>query len=180
MNIEKIESLIAELLIEIGEDPTRPGLQDTPRRVASMWQEFVAFDPGKIETCFETANTDQMVVVRGMRVWSMCEHHLLPFYCDISIAYIAQNKVLGLSKFGRIAHLYAHRLQIQEQLVEQIANEVMRATDSQDVAVIGKGEHLCMTMRGVKTPAIMVSSSLHGRFRTEKETRAEFLQLVSC
>jgi len=118
-----------------------------------------------------------MVIVSGIKVWSLCEHHLLPFWCNITIGYIAKNKVLGLSKFGRIAHKYAHQLQIQEQLVSQIADEVCSVTDSNDVAVLAEGEHLCMTMRGIRTPAIMKSSVMRGVFRDKPEARQEFLDL---
>lgn len=120
----------------------------------------------------------QMVVVSGMRVWSLCEHHLLPFWADVSIGYIADGRVLGLSKFARIAHKFAHRLQLQEQLVLQIADEIEAVTGTRNVAVIATGEHLCMTMRGVKTPAMMHSSVMRGVFRTDADARAEFLALT--
>jgi GTP cyclohydrolase I len=178
MNTDYLQALIRELLKQIGEDPDRPGLQDTPKRVAKMWSEFMDYEPGTTDTAFQLQSTDQMVVVSGMRVWSMCEHHLLPFWCDISIGYIAEGKVLGLSKFGRIAHKHAHKLQIQERLVEEIAQEIRETTGSENVAVIATGEHLCMTMRGVRTPARMTSSSVHGSFRDDPAARAEFLELV--
>lgn len=179
MNLGNIENLIKSLLIEIGENPDRPGLKQTPARVARMWRDFIEHDPGKLETTFESSNADQLIVVSGIKVWSMCEHHLVPFWADISIGYIPDGKVLGLSKFGRIAKKFAHRLQIQEQLVEQINAEVMRLSSSSDVAVIATGEHLCMTMRGVKTPAKMTSCSLKGRFKTDHAARAEFLSIVN-
>lgn len=176
---DPIEGLIRDLLKAIGENPDRPGLVDTPKRVAKMWTEFINHKPGTTDTSFEVQSTDQMVVISGMRVWSMCEHHLLPFWCDITVAYIAEGKVLGLSKFGRIAHKHAHKLQIQERLVEQIAHEVRETTGSDNVAVIATGEHLCMTMRGVRTPAIMTSSSMHGVFREDQATRAELMALIA-
>lgn len=169
-----------DLLVALGEDPDRPGLVDTPRRFASMWREFIEYDPGKTETAFDcvtSGDVDQMVVVAGMRVWSMCEHHLLPFWCDVSIGYIARGQVLGLSKFARIAHQFAHRLQLQEQLGAQIAAEVTRVTGSPDVGVILSGEHTCMTMRGIRTPGLMRSSTLCGVFRSAA-VRAEFLTLA--
>jgi GTP cyclohydrolase I len=178
MNTAYVEALIRELLKTIGEDPDREGIRETPKRVAKMWKEFIKYEPGTTDTAFKQLETDQMVVVSGMKVWSMCEHHLLPFWCDISIGYIAKGKVLGLSKFGRIAHKHAHKLQIQERLVEQIAQEIRETTGSEDVAVIATGEHLCMTMRGVKTPARMTSSSVHGSFRNDPAARQEFLSLV--
>lgn len=177
-NYERVKELGYELLKAIGENPDREGLKETPRRFASAWQEFIVFDSGNHETTFENITIDQMVVVKGMRIWSMCEHHLLPFYCDISVGYIADNKVLGLSKFGRIAKKHGHKLQVQERLVEDIAKEVMKITGSQDVAVIAKGEHLCMTMRGIEIPATMISSSLNGVFRTDSQARSEFLSIL--
>lgn len=179
VDYERLLSLGRDLLLAIGEDPDRPGLQDTPRRWAQWWREFVEYDAGKINTTFESVTTDQMVVVSGMKVWSLCEHHLLPFWCNISVAYIATDRVLGLSKFARIAHKYSHRLQIQEQLTHQIADEIQQVTGSSDVGVIGKGEHLCMTMRGIETPAIMTSSVMRGMFRSDDRARSEFLSLAA-
>ena len=179
VDYEGLQDLARRVLVAIGEDPARPGLVDTPRRWANMWREFVEYDPGKMETTFEAVQTDQLVVVSGMRVWSLCEHHLLPFWADVSIGYIARDRVLGLSKFGRIAHFYDHRLQLQEQLVGQIADEVERVTGSPDVAVLARGEHLCMSMRGVRTPALMTSSVLRGLFRSDASARSEFLRLAT-
>jgi len=178
MNLVIIEQAVSTIIKEIGEDITREGLRDTPNRVARFWQEFIEYDPGNIDTTFETVTTDQMVIITGIRAWSLCEHHLLPFWCDISIGYIAGDKVLGLSKFARIAHQCAHRLQIQERLVHQIADEVSRLTKSDDVAVLGSGVHLCMTMRGIKTRAVMKTSVTRGVFRDDPDTRREFLSLV--
>lgn len=174
----QIAFLITELLRTIGENPERAGLRDTPRRVAAFWSEFIDYDPGVTDTTFESISTNHMVIVSPIKVWSLCEHHLLPFWCDISIGYIPRGKVLGLSKFARIAHQYAHKLQLQEQLVDEIANEVSKVTESPDVMVIGRGEHLCMVMRGIQTPAIMTSSRIMGVFATEDAARAEFLSLV--
>ena len=100
----KVKSLVRELLTALGEDPDREGLKDTPRRIANFWREFIEYDAGKLDTTFSAVKHNQMVCVTGLRVWSMCEHHMLPFWCDVSIAYIADKKVLGLSKFARIAH----------------------------------------------------------------------------
>lgn len=161
----------------IGEDPDREGLRDTPRRWADWWAEFIAYDPGSTNTTFSSTAVDQMVVVSGMRVWSLCEHHLLPFWADVSIAYIPRDRVLGLSKFARIAHAVAHRLQLQERLCEQVADAIEDATGTVDVGVIARGEHLCMVSRGVKTPSLMTSSVMRGVFKTG-ETRAEFLNLT--
>lgn len=168
------------LLKAIGEDPSRPGLADTPRRFADAWREFIDYDPGRTDTCFASAVADQMVVVSNLRVWSMCEHHLLPFWCDVAVGYICTDTVLGLSKFARIAHQFAHRLQLQEQLTGQIADEVSRLTGSKDVAVLSRGEHLCMTMRGIATPGLMTSSVMRGVFRSDANARAEFLRLAQA
>jgi len=174
----RVLELGRELLVALGEDPDREGLLDTPRRWADWWREFLEYDPGTTETCFDSISTDQMVCVSGIRVWSMCEHHLIPFWCDVAIGYITRGKVLGLSKFARIAHQFAHRLQLQEQLGQQIADEVSRITGTEDIAVVLKGEHLCMTSRGIRTPGVMASSVMRGVFRTESETRMEFFRLI--
>ncbi|MEP6342918.1 MAG: GTP cyclohydrolase I [Maricaulaceae bacterium] len=174
----KVKSLVSELLVALGEDPKREGLLDTPRRIADYWQEFLEYEPGKLDTTFAAVKHDQMVCVTGMRVWSMCEHHMLPFWCDVSIAYIADDKVLGLSKFARIAHKHAHKLTLQEQLVSGIADELIDILGTDDVAVMAKGEHLCMTARGIRTPHRMISSALNGQFHNA-EQRAEFFSLVN-
>lgn len=173
----RLLALGRELLLAIGEDPEREGLRETPRRWADTWREFIEYEPGTTETTFASTSIDQMVCVSGLRVWSLCEHHLLPFWCDVSIGYIPDDKVLGLSKFARIAHQYAHRLQLQERLGQQIAEEITRITGTQNVAVVLTGEHLCMTARGIRTPGRITSSFMRGVFRTESQTRKEFLQL---
>jgi len=167
-----------ELLIALGEDPDREGLVDTPRRWADSWREFIEYDPGTIETTFSTVDAGQMVSVSGLRVSSLCEHHLLPFWCDVSVGYIPDEKLLGLSKFARIAHQFAHQLQLQEQLGQQIADEISRITGTENVAVLLKGEHLCMTVRGIRTPGIMTSLVMRGVFRTQSEMRMEFLRMI--
>lgn len=173
----KVKSLVTELLEALGEDPTREGLKETPRRIANFWREFIEYDAGKLDTTFSAIKHNQMVCVTGMRVWSMCEHHMLPFWCDVSIGYIANDKVLGLSKFARIAHKHAHKLTLQEQLVSDISNDLVEILGTKDVAVLAKGEHLCMTMRGIQTPHRMISSALNGQFHNP-EQRMEFLRLV--
>ena len=173
----KVKRLVVELLEALGEDPEREGLKETPRRIANFWREFIEYEPGKLDTTFSAIKHDQMVCVTGMRVWSMCEHHMLPFWCDVAIAYIANDKVLGLSKFARIAHKHAHKLTLQEQLVSDISSELKDILGTDDVAVMAKGEHLCMTMRGIRTPHRMISSALDGQFHNA-EQRTEFLRLV--
>lgn len=178
VDIEKLKQACSLILEAIGEDPGREGLLETPRRFAGFWKEFIEYDPGRFETTFEAVQADQLVIVSGLRIWSLCEHHLLPFYADVSIGYLSGERVLGLSKFGRIAQMHAHRLQVQERLVEQIADEVARLVKTDNVAVIATGEHLCMSMRGVKMKSQMTSSAVRGQFRESSLLRQEFMTLA--
>lgn len=180
VDFEKLVQVGKDLLVAIGEDPNRSGLQDTPTRYAKWWREFMDYEAGKIETSFELDENDEMVAVVGMKVWSLCEHHLLPFSATISIGYIPEGKVLGLSKFARIAHKHAHKPQVQERLVQDIANEVAAVTGTDNIAVVADGEHSCMVMRGIKTTGNMRTSVMRGSFRDEHETRAEFLNLIAA
>jgi len=143
VSVKRLERIGRNLLLAIGEDPGREGLKMTPNRFARWWKEFIDYDPGTIDTtfAFESFRTDQMVVCAGVPVFSLCEHHLLPFKCERSMAYIATEHVLGVSKFARIARKYSHRLQVQERLVHQIADEITAITDARDVAVLARGEH---------------------------------------
>jgi GTP cyclohydrolase IA len=176
---DKLKAACLLILEAIGEDTTRPDLADTPRRFADAWAEFADFEPGRIGTAFDhSAEGDQIVVVSGMRVWSMCEHHLLPFWCDVAIGYHPAGRVLGLSKFARIAQEAAHRLQTQERLTAQVADRVAELTGSDDVAVVGSGQHLCMCTRGVRTPGTMTTSVVRGLFRESAAARGEFLTLA--
>lgn len=179
VDFDKIKSLGRELLIAIGEDPDRDGLKDTPERYAKWWTEFIDYNAGKIETAFSIDQNDEMISVTGMEVWSLCEHHLLPFKAYISIGYIPADKVLGLSKFARIAHKFAHKPQVQERLVQEIANAVCTITGSTDVAVVADGEHSCMTMRGIRTSGSMRTSVMRGVFKDKPEARHEFLALIN-
>lgn len=178
MDKEKLEQVCVDLLNAIGEDVTRDGLRETPARWAKWWAEFINFDPGKCATAFEVSNADSLVAVTGIRVWSLCEHHLLPFNADISIGYIPRDRVLGLSKFARISLKASHRLQVQERLTNDIADLITEYTGSPDVGVIAAGEHLCMTMRGVRSSASMRTSVMRGSFREDEKVRAEFLELI--
>jgi GTP cyclohydrolase I len=175
---KQLERLATDLLTVIGEDPNRAGLKDTPKRFAKYWQEFIEYDAGKIDTTFDTVTVDQMVAVSGIRVWSLCEHHLLPFWCDIAVGYITRDRVIGLSKIPRICHQQAHKLQLQERLVDDIATEISAITGSPSVCVIAKGVHTCMSMRGIKSDGVMVSSVMRGQFKDHHETRMEFLELA--
>ncbi|HEX6344849.1 GTP cyclohydrolase I [Umezawaea sp.] len=167
-----------QLLKEIGEDPDRDGLRDTPQRFARWWREFVDYHPGTVETLFESTTTSQLVIVSDIRVWSLCEHHLLPFNAAVTIAYRPTGHLLGLSKFARVAHRHAHKLQVQERLVADIAHDITTITGTPDVAVIARGEHLCMTMRGIKASALMTSTAYHGAFATDSALRGELLSLA--
>jgi len=179
IDTNKIEQAYTMILEAIGENPEREGIQETPKRVAKWWKEFIDYDAGKINTTFQGMSIDQMVIIKDIKVWSLCEHHLLPFWCNVSIAYISKEKVLGLSKFARIANKHAHKLQIQEQLVDNIAKDISGIIESDDVAVIANGEHLCMSMRGIKTPHTMISSSMNGVFIDDHKARSEFLNLIT-
>jgi len=183
MNVERVEHLIRELLIELGEDPDREGLLRTPHRVAKSWEYLTRGyrqDPVTVlnQAVFKATGRN-MVIVRNIEVFSLCEHHLLPFFGRCQVGYIPQGKVLGVSKIARLAELFARRLQIQERLTEEIAQAVMEATDALGVGVVMEAKHLCMMMRGVeKQHSSMVTSAVLGSFRTDPKTREEFLALI--
>lgn len=177
VDVAKVEEACKLLLEAIGEDPSREGLRDTPARWGRWWKEFVDHPAGSVDTTFESKHVNQMVVVGPLRVWSLCEHHLLPFWCDVHIGYIPSGRVLGLSKFGRIARKVASRLQLQERLVDDIAVEVGIVAASPDVAVVARGEHTCMSMRGVRMSAMMTTSVVKGSFKESIAVRSEFLRL---
>ncbi len=174
-----LERIGRELLIAIGEDPDREGLRDTPRRFAKAWLEFIAPPPSNVDTAFSHSETDQMVVVSGVEAWTMCEHHLLPFIVNVSIGYLTEGSVLGLSKLARIVQYYAHQLQLQEQLTQQVADHVKRAAKTASVAVLVSGHHLCMMMRGVRSNAAMHTSVMRGEF-LKPEVKAEFLAMLQA
>jgi GTP cyclohydrolase IA len=174
----RVEAATRELLLAIGEDPDREGLLETPQRVARFWTEFIDHQEHNHEKTFEAVTVDQLVVVRGIDVWSLCEHHMLPFHSEVIIGYIPKVRVLGLSKFARIARKHAHSLQLQERMIESIADDINRLTKTEDVAVLARAQHLCMQMRGVKAPADMVTSIMRGQFSTSFDKRMEFLSLA--
>jgi GTP cyclohydrolase I len=177
-NKDPLEAIARQLLVEIGEDPDREGLQDTPARYARWWREFTQYEPGSVDTLFETTASGSLVAVSGINVWSLCEHHLLPFSCRITIGYLPREKMLGLSKFARVAHQQAHKLQSQEQLSHQIADEIERLTGSPDVGIVGRGEHLCMAMRGIRTPAAMTTAVWRGALQ-DSALRNELITLTA-
>jgi len=183
MNVERVEQLVRELLVELGEDPDREGLQRTPQRVAKSW-EFLTRGyrqtPAQVlnQAVFKASGRN-MVIVRNIEVFSLCEHHLLPFFGRCQVGYIPQGKVVGVSKIARIADVFARRLQIQERLTEEIAQAVMEATGALGVGVVLEAKHLCMMMRGVeKQHSSMVTSAVLGSFRADQKTREEFLSLI--
>lgn len=183
MNEEKVAKLIRELLIEIGEDPDREGLLKTPERVAKSFAFLTKGykeDPKSIvnNAVFESSSNN-MIIVRDIEIYSLCEHHMLPFYGRCHIGYIAKDKVLGVSKLARIADCYSRRLQIQERLTAQIAREIMEAINPEGVGVVMECRHLCMMMRGVeKQNSLMTTSSVLGSFHYSQATRNEFLTLI--
>lgn len=184
MNLQRIEELIHDLLIEIGEDPTREGLQKTPQRVAQAYQFLTSGYRTNLDEIINGAvfesHANNMIISRDIEVYSMCEHHILPFFGYCHIGYIARKKVIGLSKLSRIVDYYARRLQIQERLTEQIAGEIMAATEAEGVGVVMECRHMCTMMRGVeKQNSIMTTSSVLGSFHDEDATRMEFLSLIA-
>lgn len=175
---------IKDILIQIGEDPEREGLKKTPERVSDMYtfltQGYNENVKDVINGAMFTSDADEMILVRNIEVYSLCEHHLLPFFGKCHIAYIPQGKIIGLSKFARIVDLFARRLQVQENLTVQIAKAIMEHTGAEGVGVIMEAQHLCMMMRGVeKQNSEMTTSCMLGSFRTEHSTRMEFLRLIN-
>jgi GTP cyclohydrolase I len=182
-NLEKIEALVRELLLELGEDPAREGLRDTPKRVAKAYafltQGYRANLEEVINRALFTQDTSSMVIVKDIEVYSLCEHHMLPFFGRCHIGYIPDGKVFGVSKLARIVDMYARRLQLQERLTEQVSRVVMDEIGARGVGVMIEARHLCMMMRGVeKQNSVMVTSSVLGSFRDHLATREEFLTLV--
>lgn len=182
--LETIAALTAGLLEAVGEDATRAGLEKTPERVARAWDFLTSgyrLDLEEVTSgAFFPAESSQMVIVREIEFYSLCEHHLLPFHGRAHIGYIPGETILGLSKFARITELFARRLQVQERLTSQIATAVMGLLQPQGVGVVVEAEHLCMAMRGVQKPgAITTTSCMLGAFRDDARTRAEFMEALS-
>ena len=179
-----MEEYFSKIIAAIGEDVTREGLIDTPKRAAKAFKFLNNGYEKNLEevlngAIFE-ADTEDMVIVKDIELYSLCEHHLLPFIGKCHIAYLPQGKVLGLSKLARIVDMYARRLQIQEKLTKQIADAVETAVNAKGVAVVIEAKHLCMMMRGVeKQNSVMTTSVMTGIFRKELSTRAEFLSLIN-
>ncbi|MDD5708217.1 MAG: GTP cyclohydrolase I FolE [Kiritimatiellae bacterium] len=183
MNVKRVEALVRQLLIELGEDPERDGLVKTPARVAQSWkfltEGYRQSARRVINGAIFKAESSNLIIARDIEVYSMCEHHMLPFFGRCHIGYIPRDRVLGVSKLARIADVYARRLQIQERMTEQIAREVRKATDAEGVGVVMECRHLCMMMRGVeKQNSVMTTSSVLGSFHANAATRAEFMNLA--
>ena len=177
------EDLVREMLVRLGEDPDREGLSRTPARVAKAMQFLVKGYKDDPETLLRkalfTVNYDEMVIVKDIEMFSLCEHHLLPFFGKVHVAYIPNGKVIGLSKIPRLIEAFSRRLQIQERLTTQIAEAIQNTIEPQGVGVVIEARHLCMMMRGVeKQHSAAVTSSMLGCFRNEEETRTEFLSLI--
>lgn len=174
---------VASMLRELDPDPAREGLRDTPRRVEKAFRFYTsgyAQDPKKVigDALFE-AETDEMVVVRNIELYSLCEHHLAPFFGKAHVAYIPGKKIVGLSKIARVVEIYARRLQVQERLTMQVAEALQEVLEPRGVGVVIEASHLCMMMRGVeKQNSSTVTSCLLGSFRKDERTRSEFLKLV--
>jgi len=182
-DLKRIEPLVRQLLIELGEDPNREGLKDTPKRVAKAMSFLTHGYRADLDTVINqalfTQDTSSMVIVKDIEVYSMCEHHMLPFFGRCHIGYIPDGKVFGVSKLARIVDMYARRLQLQERLTEQISQVVMNEIGAKGVGVMIEARHLCMMMRGVeKQNSTMVTSSVLGVFRDHLATREEFLNLI--
>ena len=185
VDLKKVQRATRLLLEGLGEDPQRPGLRDTPRRVAQMWKELVAGMDQKaaqIMTVLPVEEYDEIVLVRDIPLVSMCEHHLVPFIGRAHVAYMPQAKrVTGLSKLARIVEMEARKLQVQERLTAAIADDVMKTLKPRGVMVVVEAEHLCMTIRGVHKPGtITVTSVVRGIFREKPATRAEALSLLTA
>ena len=177
------QELYRELLLRIGEDPTRDGLLDTPERMeksmAFLTRGYTMDVTAVLHDALFDVDYDEMVIVKDVEFFSMCEHHLLPFFGKAHIAYVPNGKVIGLSKIPRVVDVFARRLQVQERLTTEIADAISEAIDPQGVAVIVEAQHLCMMMRGVeKQHSATVTSAMRGVFKTQLQTRNEFLSLV--
>jgi GTP cyclohydrolase I len=178
-----MQEIIRQLLAELGEDPSREGLLDTPKRVekalAFLTSGYAADVDATLNNALFSVDYNEMVIVRDIDFYSLCEHHLLPFFGKCHVAYIPQGRVLGLSKIPRLVDIFARRLQIQERLTNQIAQTVREKVDPLGVAVVMEATHLCMAMRGVeKQNSVATTSAMLGVFREDARTRMEFLELI--
>jgi GTP cyclohydrolase I len=168
MDKERVKKLVRELIIEIGEDPTREGLKDTPERIANMYQEIFGGYESDSELSVQFSEDSDVVIARDIQFYSMCEHHMLPFFGKIHIAYSPNGRVFGISKLVRLVEKYSKRLQIQERLTKNIADELF-AQGVRGVVVLADAEHLCMKMRGVRNDATLTSSAYRGIYENREE-----------
>ncbi|HEY3118635.1 MAG TPA: GTP cyclohydrolase I FolE [Chloroflexota bacterium] len=179
---EAIKLAVVNLIAAIGEDVNREGLAETPRRIADMYEEIfqgLQQDPREVLQVGFDERHEEMVIVRDIPFYSMCEHHFMPFFGTFHIGYIPRGRVVGISKIARVVEIFARRPQLQERLTSQIADILMEELQPHGVAVVGMAEHLCMTMRGVKKPGAKVSTSANrGVFREHEATRLEFMSLL--
>ena len=180
---QKIEELIKDLLLNIGENPTREGLAKTPVRVARAWEFFskgyTVNIPDIVNGAIFEEECSEMVIVRDIEFFSMCEHHMIPFFGRCHVGYLPKNKIIGLSKIPRIVDAFSQRLQVQERLTSQVAEMLMDILNPIGVGVVMEGRHLCMQMRGVeKQNSFATTSAMLGQFRESAETRAEFLSII--
>ena len=184
VDLDRIEAAVAEILVALGEDPSRDGLQETPARVARMYAEVCSGlheDPADYLVRTFDLEHDEMVMVRDIPVYSLCEHHLLPFFGVAHVAYIPQKggMITGLSKLARLVDGFSRRLPIQERLTSQVAGAIQHTLEPQGTLVVIEAEHLCMSMRGVQKPgAVTVTSAVHGVFRDEVSTRLEAMRFI--
>tara|TARA_B100000408_G_scaffold65867_1_gene50452 strand:+ start:136 stop:702 length:567 start_codon:yes stop_codon:yes gene_type:complete len=176
MDEERIKKLVRELLIEIGEDPTREGLTKTPERIASAYKEIFGGYDSNSELSVQFSEDSEIVVVRDIQFYSMCEHHMLPFFGRIQLAYSPNGRVFGISKLVRLVEKYSRRLQIQERMTKNIADELY-SHGVKGVAVITEAEHLCMKMRGVRNDAFVTSAAFRGIFE-KKEDKENIIQII--
>jgi len=179
---KRIEKAVIEILLAVGEDPEREGLKETPERVARMYAELLAGmheDPKEHLRSVFTENYDEIVLLRNIPFYSICEHHLMPFIGKAHVAYLPSGAILGISKLARIVDCFARRLQAQERLTYQIADFVMNNLKTQGVAVVLEASHSCMTIRGIKKPgSTMVTSAVRGIFKRDPKTRSEVMSLI--
>ncbi len=183
-SLTSLEELVRQLLLELGENPRREGLRETPRRVAQLYDELTQGYRVNIEHIVGDAifrvDYDSMVVVKDIEYFSLCEHHLIPFFGHVHVGYIPKGRVIGASKIPRVVDIFARRLQLQERMTEEIACFLEEALHPLGLGVVVEGMHLCMAMRGVeKRDAWMVTSAMKGSFRKAAKTRAEFLQFIA-
>ncbi|MFY9301521.1 MAG: GTP cyclohydrolase I FolE [Candidatus Nitrosotenuis sp.] len=176
MNKERVKKLVRELIIELGEDPTREGLRGTPDRIADMYEEIFSGYDSDSELSIQFSEDADAVIVKDIKFYSMCEHHMLPFFGKISIAYLPNGRVFGVSKLVRLVEKHAKRLQIQERMTKNIADELY-AQGVKGVIVVSDAEHLCMKMRGVKNDATMTSTAYRGVYE-RKENREDIIAMI--